>query len=276
MSYSLYFPEQPTEEELMLHEKYAILRIKKRQVLEHEEAAKKLAEPPKLSKVSPVDAKERAKKLVLAGKVSLPPKPMQEKATFKRPSLVKKIPLSSKITGAKTVGGGTVPVAGGGTTSTFPIPKVFTFPQEQPLALPQLETSFLNVPKRGPTIYITAKDHALSEAMLKTVFGNFGVIDEIKLTHPHVAFVTFRNVENAERAITEMNGAVHNGIEYGVEFAWRQCQSRFSLGVGHSQNAVATDFSPSSSDKGIGNTNWDKQRELVVYEDDDDGELILT
>ncbi|CAL8131997.1 unnamed protein product [Orchesella dallaii] len=277
MPYELWFPEQPTEEEQILREKYEVLRNKRRQVLEHAEAAKKLAEQPKLS---PADAKERAKKLVLAGEVSLLTKPIQEKTAFKRPLLAKKIP-SSKITGAKTVGGGTASVVSdtahlkrGGTASTFPNTEVFKF-QEKEVSLtipPRLETYTPNVPKWGPAIYVTVKNHphALSEAMLKVVFGKFGIIDEIKPTYPGVAFVTFRSVENAERAIAEMNGAFHNGVEFSVEFAWRQPHcSKWDTHRSH--DAVAANISPCSSEKAIGNTNWDNQRQLVVYKDDAGG-----
>jgi len=82
----LHFPSNLTDEEIMLQNKYAKLR-KKKKALQDFQSPK--IEPEKINPLKralePKDAKELAKKLVLSGKISVPIKPSANKTLFKRP-----------------------------------------------------------------------------------------------------------------------------------------------------------------------------------------------
>jgi len=288
-----------------LHEKYAVLRKKKTEVLKCAEEAKKATQPPPLtqSKLPPATAKERVKKLVLTGKIALSANSSVEKTAFKRSKLLEKKLISSSkvITGSKKNGGGTTAVGAlgltkfaskfdqqggschieGTTTMTaLPIMKTYSYEgQNRQFTIPRLNPSTPNVPKRGPAIYVQVKDLLLSETLLTNVFGKFGRIVGIKLTYPGVAFVTFATTENADRAIAEMNGGFHNGFKYAVDFAWRQPHYPMNQSNRRTHDAVETKSAPwlSTTFAGQqgGESTWDYKRRQVVYEDDDDLALKL-
>jgi len=231
-------------------------------------------------------ATENAKKLVLAGKIAISSKP-HEKVTFKRPKLEKKLP-SGSVPGNCLGLGGTAAAGtqssspkrygegGGGrhsqvTISTTPKPIPITHDNcevpRRSFTIPQLDTSYLEVPKRGPTIYVCAKEYGLTKDMLRILFGRFGRIVAVKLTRNiGVAFVTFATAENAENAVTQMNGTIHNGVQFEIEFAWRQ--PSMSSNSQH-ETAKSSPWSSMSSSNQSDKRSWDYKRRQVVYDDDE-------
>ncbi|CAL8133949.1 unnamed protein product [Orchesella dallaii] len=214
MSYNLWLPELLTDEELNLKRKYELLRKKKKEHTMHAEAVRKLAEPLPESpvKLPPAHAKQHAKKLVLAGKISLSPKAKEEKTSFKRPesklssaTLVTSPKKDDDVNSAAEVGRAGIwsctsmfNEAEGGIraaqTNSTSIMNSFDFEESASLA---------RVPKRGPSIYVYANGATLTEETLRSIFARFGKIVKIKITSPSVAFVVYAMDDCAERAINE-------------------------------------------------------------------------
>ncbi|CAL8134434.1 unnamed protein product [Orchesella dallaii] len=181
------------------------------------------------------DAKEHAKKLLLAGKIVIPSSTSasHEKISFKRPTLEKKIATASVTTDfSRTSATPTSsfrnctppkhPVEFGGSshpevtvsaeaTMARPIPIMrgeIEVPKTRPFIIPRLDTSSIgsiSAPKRGPAIYVCLKDQAVRRDVLRTTFERFGRIFGIRIGRTiGTAFVTFTTIESAERAINEV------------------------------------------------------------------------
>ncbi|ODM89949.1 Negative elongation factor E [Orchesella cincta] len=286
------FPKELTEEELVLKEKYELIRKKKQAVVEQEEAEKKKDQPPKKisSKRHATDAKEHAKRLVLDGKIKIavPSNPQEEKKNFKRPNVEKKASLTTSITGSSKDGGETgrlgsiIPknTVGDGSPAAATVtsatrqrsPVRFDYGSIGSFTIPPLDASSTNVPKRGPSIYVSTQGHVLSEETLRTIFGRFGRIVRVRLSNPGVAFVTFATTESAEHAISEMHQTIQNGVEYELEFAWRQPQPFMRYSHDSHYDAPYTTARASMStpnQPATGSKSWDYKRKQVVYDDDE-------
>ncbi|CAL8132005.1 unnamed protein product [Orchesella dallaii] len=294
MSYNLWLPELLTDEELNLKRKYELLRKKvKKEHTMHAEAVRKLAEPLPESpvKLPPAHAKEHAKKLVLAGKISLSPKAKEEKTSFKRPE--RKLSSATLVTSPKK--DDDVSAAEVGRAGIWSFTSMFNEAEGGIRAAQTNSTSIMNsfdfeepnslarVPKRGPSIYVYANGATLTEETLRSIFARFGKIVKIKITSPSVAFVVYAVDDCAERAINETHGAIYNGVEYQVNFAWRQPLPFMRSSIHNTSNTTccpvpsSSGTGPSQLDSSSSSKNsWDYKRQPIVYEGDDDIEFTQT
>ncbi|ODM98758.1 Negative elongation factor E [Orchesella cincta] len=304
----LHFPTTLTNEELLLKDKYVILR-KKKKALQEMKAPK--PEPEKVNPLKrpldPKDAKEYARKLIMSGKVSIPSKPTIEKTVFKRSRILERKLSSTGRTeghGGMTPGyassyhaephfepftphGGDKELGPGEPKGKFvppapkyslgapipeppvpklpPPPKTFFAPTPPKEPFPEPVRSSpkpQNRPKHGPTIYVGAQD--LTEEVLKSVFKEFGKIVNVKIHSSSVGFVTFETAEIADRAITEVNGSIHNEVQYDVQFARRQPSINQMINEA-SASASWTTLAANQSNKG----GHDDRRQQVVYDEPD-------
>ncbi|XP_046859255.1 negative elongation factor E-like [Xenia sp. Carnegie-2017] len=76
-------------------------------------------------------------------------------------------------------------------------------------------------PKKGNTIFI--KGHGLTEEIVRNEFVKFGTVTDIHFEKERrFSFVTYQNVDEAEKAIEEMNGTKIVSGYIQVSFARRQ------------------------------------------------------
>ncbi|CAG7835233.1 unnamed protein product [Allacma fusca] len=293
----LHFPSNLTDEELMLQTKYQKLR-KKKKALTDMKAPKVEPEKTNMHKrpLDPKDAKELAKKLILAGKVSIPKKPEMERTTFKR-SRVFERKLGSSVRSDVPYGSGgqeavmtpagdaiqfepftpSAPVAGERvekegfekSPSSSPVAKAPRFNSFRGNFTPQRENIYesprhgqgntFNKPKRGPTLYIHG--HGITEQFLKDLCGKYGKVVSVKMNSTSKGFVTFDKVESAEKCVQEVNGTVQDDIQLEVQFARRQP----AITGGNDGNASSSwqTLATNQSQKG---THQDK-RAAVVYDE---------
>lgn len=294
---NLHFPSQLTEEEEMLKKKYEKLRRKKK-ALQNLNAPKQEPPPPKpLVRPGPMepkkDAKEVARILLKTGAISAIKVENKERQGFKRPkALERKRNACERMTGSVA---GYQPFTASHTNEEDPLPS--PAPSE-PLTSPssgvrppvkKLYESFISSrkleeeiredhpkdtirrerdrdrlperPRQGNTVYV--RGVGITQEILQRTFESTGTIIHISMEmDKNCGFVTFEKVEEADRAIREVNGSIQNEVRLNVSLARRQPLMQLPLSEDSSSLAWGS-LAANISQKG----NHEDTRELIVYDD---------
>ncbi|RZF48004.1 hypothetical protein LSTR_LSTR002070 [Laodelphax striatellus] len=244
----LHFPNNLTEEELMLQTKYHKLKRKKKALqalksprVEQERTPTALSKRP----IEARDAREVAKKLIKSGAIpaiAKTPKRL-EQAGFKRPR-----GLEKKLSGSERLVSGFQPFSA-------------TQPEDQEADVrPRVK------PRQGNTIFVSgsfAPGSNITEDLLKKAFQPCGTIVNISMeVEKNRGFVTFDKTDSAERAIAEVNGSMVLGVPLKVTLARRQVVIEPINDV--SSSSAWCTIAANSSQKG----GHKDKRALVSYEDD--------
>ncbi|XP_061189108.1 negative elongation factor E-like [Saccostrea echinata] len=276
------FPQNLTEEELILKQKYAILK-KKKKALQAIRTAKPEREQPQAAPAkrpaaeSAEDAKEQAKKLLKSGSIKI--KVDNEKQSFKR----------SKNQERKLKDPEKTPTAVGFQPFAAAHPDEDDKDGNKSSQRPRMRglyDSFVSggydrdreerreernqqerrdrdydLPKKGNTIYVNGL--GITEEILRKAFSNIGTILNINMERDkHVGFVTFERMESADTAIAEVNGAMVEGIQLKVTMARRQP----SFDQNNDQSTKSwSSIAASNSQK----SSYKDKREVVSYDADD-------
>ncbi|XP_037083126.1 negative elongation factor E-like [Pollicipes pollicipes] len=274
----LHFPTNLTEEEMVLQNKYAKLRKKKKALL----ALKTPRQEPE--PIHPVkrpseakDAKEYAKKLIRSGAIRSIEKKEdhKEKTTFKRSK-----GLERKLSGSDRALSGYQPFsATHPEEETPPLPPAERDKEFRPgNKIKTLYDSFISArdkeersasrdavsdkPRQGNTVYV--RGFGVNEQLLKRAFQKFGTVVNISMEiEKNCGFLTFDKVECAERSIAQMNGAAVEGVQLQVSYARRQPKIE-PINDASTSSAWST-IAASHSQKGLHNRD---KREVVTYDDD--------
>lgn len=297
---NLHFPSQLTEEEEMLKKKYEKLRRKKK-ALQNLNAPKQEAPPPKpLAKPGPLepkkDAKEVAKILLKTGAISAIKVENKERQGFKRPkALERKRNACERMTGSVA---GYQPFTASHTSEdeTLPVPS-----PSDPLMSPsssssstvrppvkKLYESFVSSrkleeeiredhakdnirrerdrdnrperPRQGNTVYV--RGVGITQEILQKTFESTGNIIHISMEmDKNCGFVTFEKMEEAEKAIKDVNGSMQGEVRLNVSLARRQ---PLIPPIGEDSSSLAWgSLAVNLSQKG----SHEDTRELIVYDD---------
>lgn len=251
----LHFPTQLTEEEEMLKKKYEKLRRKKK-ALQNLNTPKQEPPPPKPLKrplEAKPDAKEVAKKLLKSGAISAIKVENKERQGFKRPKALERKRNacerpSTSVTGYQpfsashtleddppSVGS---PSDSGSSANNSPRPPVKKL-YESFVSSRKLEDEIKDDrarenqrrerdrdgrperPRQGNTIYV--RGYGVTQELLQKTFEPIGNIINISMEmDKNCGFVTFEKIDQAEKAIKDVNGTVSNGVRLNVSLARRQ------------------------------------------------------
>ncbi|GFU19706.1 negative elongation factor E [Nephila pilipes] len=291
----LHFPSQMTEEEEMLKKKYEKLRRKKK-ALQNLNAPKQEPPPPKpLVRPGPMeakkDAKEVAKILLKTGAISAIKVENKERQGFKRPKALERKRnacdrTSSSVAGyqpftaSHSVEEDGAPVGSPSDSSTSsnsgrpPVKKLYeTFVSGRKLEEEIKEDRVRDHqrrerdrdgrperPRQGNTVYV--RGFGVTQEILQKVFEPVGNIINISMEmDKNCGFVTFEKIEQAEKAIKEINGTTPNNVRLNVSLARRQPLIP-PLGEDSSSASWAS-LAVNFPQKG----NHEDTRELVVYDE---------
>lgn len=293
----LHFPSQFTEEEEMLKKKYEKLRRKKK-ALQNLNAPKQEPPPPK-PLVRPLeakpDAKEVAKKLLKSGAISAIKVENKERQGFKRPKALERKRNacerpSTSVTGYQPFTASHSPeddLLSAGTPSD-PVPPANSSPRPP---VKKLYESFVSSrkledeikedrardnphnprrerdrdgrperPRQGNTVYV--RGYGVTQELLQKTFEPVGNIINISMEmDKNCGFVTFEKIDQADKAIKEINGTVSGNIRLNVSLARRQPLIP-PLGEDSSSSSWAS-LAVNSTKKG----NHEDTRSLIVYDD---------
>jgi len=277
----LHFPTNLTEEEIVLQNKYAKLRKKKRALVAMKTPVRPEPEPIHQAVKRPSeakDAKEYAKKLIRSGAIrSIERKgDHKDKTTFKRSK-----GLERKLTVSDRALSGYQPFSAAHPEDEPPVPiPPPERPQEfRPGARPKtLYDSFISArdkeersashtpssaerPRQGNTVYV--RGFGVSEQLLKRLFTKCGTIVNIAMEiEKNCGFLTFDKMECAERAIAELNEQTVEGVQLQVSYARRQPRVE-PINDAPTSSAWST-IAASHSQKGLHNKH---ERNAVTYDD---------
>ncbi|XP_055939979.1 negative elongation factor E-like [Argiope bruennichi] len=290
----LHFPSQLTEEEEMLKKKYEKLRRKKK-ALQNLNAPKQEPPPPKpLVRPGPLepkkDAKEVAKILLKTGAISAIKVENKERQGFKRPKALERKRnacdrASSSVAGYQPFTAshsveedgppvGSPSESSPSNSSRPPVKKLYeTFVSGRKLEDEIKEDRVRDHqrrerdrdgrserPRQGNTIYV--RGFGVTQEILQKVFEPVGTIINISMEmDKNCGFVTFEKIEQAEKAIKEINGTAPNGVRLNVSLARRQPLIP-PLGEDSSSASWAS-LAVNFPQKG----NHEDTRELVVYDE---------
>lgn len=289
----LHFPSQLTEEEEMLKKKYEKLRRKKK-ALQNLNAPKQEPPPPK-PLVRPLeakpDAKEVAKKLLKSGAISAIKVENKERQGFKRPKALERKRNacerpSTSVTGYQpftashslddeppVISSSTDPPSSNNLDRP-PVKKLYeSFVSSRKLEEEVKEDRARESqqrrerdrdgrperPRQGNTVYV--RGYGVTQELLQKTLEPVGNIINISMEmDKNCGFVTFKEIEQAEKAIKEINGTSSGGVRLNVSLARRQPlippQGEDSSSI--SWSSVAVNF----RQKG----NHEETRSLIVYE----------
>ncbi|GIY85830.1 negative elongation factor E [Caerostris extrusa] len=253
----LHFPSQMTEEEEMLKKKYEKLRRKKK-ALQNLNAPKQEPPPPKpMVRPGPLeakkDAKEVAKILLKTGAISAIKVENKERQGFKRPKALERKRnacdrTSSSVAGYQpftashsveednTSDSSPSDPASPSSSGRPPVKKLYeTFVSGRKLEDEIKEDRASRDhqrrerdrdgrserPRQGNTVYV--KGFGVTQELLVKVFEPVGKIINISMEmDKNCGFVTFEKIEQAEKAIKEINGSSPDGSRLNVSLARRQ------------------------------------------------------
>lgn len=291
----LHFPSQLTEEEEMLKKKYEKLRRKKK-ALQNLNAPKQEPPPPKPLKrplEAKPDAKEVAKKLLKSGAISAIKVENKERQGFKRPKALERKrnaceKPSTSVTGYQPfsashsldddppVSSPSDPAVSPEPSSRPPVKKLYeSFVSSRKLEdeIKEDRTSRENQrrerdrdgrperPRQGNTVYV--RGYGVTQELLQKTFEAVGNIINISMEmDKNCGFVTFEKIDQAEKAIKEVNGTVSNGVRLNVSLARRQPMIP-PLG----EDSSSLKWAALASFPQKGNHNHQDTRSLIVYED---------
>uniref|UniRef100_A0A336M931 Negative elongation factor E n=1 Tax=Culicoides sonorensis TaxID=179676 RepID=A0A336M931_CULSO len=280
----LSFPNNLTEEELMLQAKYQKLK-KKKKALQALKAPKQEPEKPLNTKRADAkDAREVARKLLKSGAISAIQKPVkQDQISFKRPKNQerKKVTESNPVTAYQpfSAASATTEQNSAGTSKDPASEKddgkdlgsaryqnlYQQFASERDKEERGVSDKKANPETRdkrtGNTIYVSG--NKLSEEYLRKHFAVFGQILNISMeTEKYRGFVTYNKPEAAETAINEMHTKAIAGITLQVQLARRQPQIEPINDA--SSSAVWSTLASNHSQKGNHKTD---RRGLPTYDD---------
>ncbi|XP_030853778.1 negative elongation factor E-like [Strongylocentrotus purpuratus] len=266
-----------TEEEEMLQKKFAKLRKKKKMIQQLRQSKSNPQTPttpqPKATKrpaeTSQEDARELAKK-VLAAQHSKSNKPENKEKGFKRSRNLERQRNQDK------------PVSAAPSYKPFDDHKSGLRGANEQSSSPSVDSSKKSLydsfvssgtledekrgfnqeggKKQGHTIFVTSPE--ISEDLCKQAFSRFGTMANVSLeVERKRAFITFDKMEDADKAIEEMNGTMVNGMTVRVAMARRQPSLE---AVQNNTNSPWTKIAG-----GITKTRPKDSREVVVYDNDD-------
>ncbi|KAG8195659.1 hypothetical protein JTE90_004991 [Oedothorax gibbosus] len=288
---NLHFPSQLTEEEEMLKKKYEKLRRKKK-ALQNLHAPKQEPPPPKpLTKPGPSepkkDAKEVAKILLKTGAISVTKVENKERQGFKRPKALmrRNTSVMGSVAGYQpfTASHSTEDDSLAGPSSSDP-----ALPSTSGRPVKKLYDSFISSrsledemrdehtrdggrrerdrdnrpekPRPGNTVYV--RGIGVKQNLLQRVFETVGKIINISMEiEKNCGFVTFEKIEEAEQAIKQFNGTIHDSVRLSVSFARKQhsippfTEDNSSLAWG----SLAVNISQTPA--------HEETRDLIVYDD---------
>lgn len=290
----LHFPSQLTEEEEALKKKYEKLRRRKK-ALQTQSAPKQEPPPPK-PLVRPLeakpDAKEVAKKLLKSGAISAIKVENKERQGFKRPKALERKRNacerpSTSVTGYQpfsashsldeepaSIGSPSDSVSSVNSSPRPPVKKLY----ESFVSSRKLEDEIKEDrardnqrrerdrdgrperPRQGNTVYV--RGYGVTQELLQKTFEPVGNIINISMEmDKNCGFVTFEKIDQAEKAIKDVNGTVSNGVRLNVSLARRQPLIP-PLGEDSSSLSWAS-LAVNFPKKG----NHEDTRSLIVYED---------
>ncbi|KAF8792189.1 Negative elongation factor E like protein [Argiope bruennichi] len=278
----------------MLKKKYEKLRRKKK-ALQNLNAPKQEPPPPKpLVRPGPLepkkDAKEVAKILLKTGAISAIKVENKERQGFKRPKALERKRnacdrASSSVAGYQPFTAshsveedgppvGSPSESSPSNSSRPPVKKLYeTFVSGRKLEDEIKEDRVRDHqrrerdrdgrserPRQGNTIYV--RGFGVTQEILQKVFEPVGTIINISMEmDKNCGFVTFEKIEQAEKAIKEINGTAPNGVRLNVSLARRQPLIP-PLGEDSSSASWAS-LAVNFPQKG----NHEDTRELVVYDE---------
>ena len=115
-------------------------------------------------------------------------------------------------------------------------------------------------PRKGNTIFI--KGYGLTEEIVRNEFHKFGTVTDVRFERDRrFGFVTYKTPEEAEKAVTEMNGARVANVNVHVSYARRQY---------HNDRGDTPMWSRSDSRPRDRRDEPQVKRELQKYGDEDD------
>lgn len=290
----LHFPNQLTEEEEMLKKKYEKLRRKKK-ALQNLNAPKQEPPPPKRPlDVRPLeakpDAKEVAKKLLKSGAISAIKVENKERQGFKRPKALERkrnacerptpsVTGYQPFTASHTVDEDPPTVSAADTTTPAntekpPVKKLYeSFVSSRKLEDEIKEDRARDIrqrerdrdgrperPRQGNTVYV--RGYGVTQELLQKTFEAVGNIINISMEmDKNCGFVTFEKIDQAEKAIKDVNGTICGGVRLNVSLARRQPLIP-PLGEDSSSLSWAS-LAVNFPQKG----NHEDSRSLIVYEE---------
>ncbi|XP_063700665.1 negative elongation factor E [Culicoides brevitarsis] len=272
------FPNNLTEEELMLQAKYQKLK-KKKKALQILKVPKQEVEKPKLNIKRAEGAREVARKLLKSGAVAIKPV-KQEQVSFKRPKNQERKKAASDMSpvaayqpfsastsdsdhGARKEAASEKMDTTEGASGAARYQNLYQhFASERDKEERGVSDKAETKDKRtGNTIYVSG--NKISEDYLRKHFSDFGQILNISMeTEKYRGFITFNKPEAAETAIVEMHTKSIAGITLQVSLARRQPQIEPINDA--SSSAVWSTLASNQSQKG--NHKADR-RELPTYND---------
>ncbi|XP_043204843.1 negative elongation factor E-like isoform X2 [Amphibalanus amphitrite] len=271
----LHFPTNLTEEEIVLQNKYAKLR-KKKKALQALKAPRQEPEPihPVKRPSEAKDAKEYAKKLIRSGAIRSIERrdDNKEKTTFKRSK-----GLERKLSGSDRALSGYQPFSASHPEDEPPPPPPAERDKEFRPGNKTLYDSFISArdkeersssrdvasdkPRQGNTVYV--RGYGVTEQLLRRSFQKFGAIVNISMEiEKNCGFLTFDKMEAAERSIAAMSGTTVDGVQLQVSYARRQPKIE-PINDASTSSAWST-IAASHSQKGLHNKD---QRNVVTYDD---------
>ncbi|XP_054722232.1 negative elongation factor E-like [Uloborus diversus] len=292
----LHFPSQLTEEEEMLKKKYEKLRRKKK-ALQNLNAPKQEPPPPKPlirqhdSNTPKPDAKEVAKKLLKSGAISAIKVETKERQGFKRPKALERKRnacerMNSSVTGYQPFSAShsldedppsvapPAEVTSSPGSGRPPVKKLYeSFVSSRKLEDEVKEDRVREIqrrerdrdgrperPRQGNTVYV--RGYGVTQEILQKAFNSIGNIINISMEmDKNCGFVTFEKIEQAEKAIKEMNGIVTGGVRLTVSLARRQ---PLIPPLGEDSSSVSwASLAVNFPQKG----NHEDSRSLIVYDD---------
>lgn len=268
-------PPNLTEEEEILQQKFAKLK-KKRKALAALKTPKSekqdtSSESVKRPADAAADATEQAKKLIKLGAIRVEPD-RREQQTFKRTKRQKDIekqsvgfqPFSQSGAGEDTE----LRAEGSRSKQKYNLYDNFVAASDSPKSGggDRLDRKTA-APQRGNTVYVHG--HSVSEETLRRAFAKIGGILNISMDR-NCGFVTFENMDLADRAIAEVNDCIVSGVHLKVSVARHQptletVTASANTAASDNSSASWSSIAASSSQKG----SHQETREMVTYDDDD-------